>query len=325
MPTYKKNKNVKPQGIGAKYKQKKAAAKTTSGYGTKSIAWKDVAKLVDAAASKQLNKTIETQYSQAMFRMIYNEDNTDTQGWALRGLNQRVPGADGIRKLQLNAAVIFNLGYLSQVGQTVQPGFRQGQRINAKHLAFTITGTLPQLTADCSYHWRVVRRKNDAQGNLAYDKPTITTMDIVGLFKSASDGPFASSIQYGQSDVASATAPIPGHVSAMRQNTDYWTFVKGAHGYKTIKAQSLDPDPSDQKHTFDFCEKMYVPLDEEWDFITKGGCDIKGGNYFFVLWREGAQDYTAASQAVSPAGGTVGAPKAIQHISVWMELAFKDG
>lgn len=317
----KKGKNTGMKGIGAKYKAKKTAAN----YGVTKADEKAMMRLAEKIAEKQINKNIETQYSQAMFRMLANDDITTTAGWTLQGLNWRAAEANEPRKLLLNSAVIFNLGYLSAVGASVQPGYRQGQRINAKHLSFTVTGTLPQLTADCSYHWRVVRRKNDAAGNLAYAVPTITTMDVIGLFKSATDGPLNSAITYPSNLAASSTAPIPGHVSAMRQNTDQWTFVSGAHGYVNIKAGSLDPDPSDQKHTYDFCQKMYVPLEQEWDFVTKNGSDIKGGNYFFVMWREGAQDYTAASQAASPAVGTVTNPKLVQHISVWMELAFKDG
>ena len=317
-----KSKNSGMKGIGAKYKAKKTAAN----YGITKAEEKAMMKLAEKMAEKQINKNIETQYSQAMFRMLGDDAVTASSGWTMRGLNWRAPEPDQPRKIYLNSAVIFNLGYLSQVGASVQPGYRQGQRINAKSLSFTVTATLPQLSADCSYHWRVVRRKNDAAGNLAYSVPTITNMDTIGLFKSATDGPLASSIQYPiGSDPSAISYPIPGHVSAMRQNTDQWTFVSGAHGYVNIKAQSLDPGPSDQKHTFDFCQKMYVPLDQEWDFVTKNGCDIKGGNYFFVMWREGAQDLVQASQWVSPAGGTVAEPKTVQHISVWMELAFKDG
>lgn len=325
MPVAKKSWKGKPKGVGAVAKAKYSKAN----YGVSKADEKAMMRLATSIAEKQINKNIETQYSQAMVRMIASDDTRfqASSGWLLRGLNYRATeGPDTVRKIALNTALIFNLGYLSQPGSSVQPGYRQGQRINAKGLSFTVTGTLPQLSADCSYHWRVVRRKNDASGNVAYAQPTITTMDVIGLFKSATDGPLANSIQYPPSvdSSSSINTPIPGHASAMRQNKDQWTFVTDAHRWVDIKAQSIDPGQSDQKHTFDFCQKMYVPLDQEWDFVTKNGCDIKGGNYFFVMWREGAQDLVAASQFELPANDTAN-PALMQHISVWMELAFKDG
>ena len=325
MPAAKKSWKGKPKGIGAVAKAKYSKAN----YGVSKADEKAMMRLAASIAEKQISKNIETQYSQAMVRMVANDDAAyqASTGWLLRGLNYRASEGDDVpRKISLNTAMIFNLGYLSQPGASVQPGYRQGQRINAKGLSFTVTGTLPQLSSDCSYHWRVVRRKNDMAGNVAYAQPTITTMDVIGLFKPATDGPLASSILYPSEldNSSNLNTPIPGHASAMRQNTDQWTFVKDAHGWVNIKAQSIDPGPSDQKHTFDFCQKMYVPLDQEWDFVTRNGCDIKGGNYFFVMWREGSQDLVAASQFALPKND-VENPALMQHISVWMELSFKDG
>lgn len=277
-------------------------------------------RMAEKIAEKQINKNIETQYSQALVRMTAQDAVTASTGWALRGLNwQAAASGSTTRALNLVGTMIFNLGYLSQNGASVQPGYRQGQRINAKSLSFTVSATLPQITTDCTYHWRVVRRKNDAAGNAAYAVPTLTTMDVVGLFKPTTDGPLSSSITYTGYEQTNTT-PIPQYVSAMRQNVDQWTFVQGAHGYQTIKAAPLDPGAADQVRTVCFCQKMYVPLEQEWDFVTRAGCDIKGGNYFFVMWREGGQDFAPAnlwsqSNAAAP----------LENINVFMELAFKDG
>ena len=65
---------------------------------------------------------------------------------------------------------------------------------------------------------------------------------------------------------------------------------------------------------------MYFKLDTEWDFVSRTGSDIKGGNYFFVLWREGGPDFVqyTASPTVTAALGKV-------QMKVLFELAFKDG
>jgi len=311
----------KPKGVSS---VAKAAKYTKANYGVSKVDEKAMMRLAKQMAEREVNKNIETQYSMAMVRMIADDAVLASTGWALKGLNYRAAEAGQPRKLALNNALIFNLGYLSQVGSSTLPGYRQGQRINAKALSFTITGTLPQVTADCTYHWRVVRRKNDVAGNLAYAQPEITTMDVIGLYKSATDGPLASSIAYNGENGGSPTAPIPGHVSAMRQNTDQWTFLKDAHGSYTVKASPLDPGVSDQKRVVDFCEKLRVSVEAEWDFVSRTGCDIKGGNYFFIMWREGAQDHVAASQFDKTAA-TNDNPMLSEQISVWMELSFKDG
>lgn len=323
MPWVKTGKRV-PKGTNAKRKAefvaKPSSSKKSKGYGSKGIDWDAAMKLATTAANKAINKNIETQNSCAVIRMVADDKVTASEGYLLHGLNWKPanPASPTVRVMNLSSAMIFNLGYLSQVGQSNLPGYRQGQRINAKSLSFTVVASLPQLSSDATYHWRVVRRKNDATGNKAYAIPTIVPMEVVGLFKPASDGPLASSIQYPTDD-QSVNTPFPSYVSAMRQNTDQWSFVSGAHGSYTVSASPLDPGDSDQKRTASFCQKMYVPLDQEWDFVSPNGMDIKGGNYFFVLWREGEQDYAMSAVAGSSAPGVV------EKIQVYMDLAFKDG
>jgi hypothetical protein len=59
---------------------------------------------------------------------------------------------------------------------------------------------------------------------------------------------------------------------------------------------------------------------QEWDFVTKGGSDIKGGNYFFVFWREGPVDRSV----MTTTGTSLSAQGGVQS-SILMELAYKDG
>lgn len=319
MPAAKKTKakNAGMKGIGAKAKAKK----TASNYGVSKMDEKAMIRIAEKMAEKQINRNIETQYSQALVRMTAIDSVTSTTGWDLHGLNWASAATSGGagRGQILNAAMIFNLGYLSQTGQSNLPGYRNGQRINAKALAITVEATLPQVSTDCTYHWRIVRRRNDSANNSAYATPTIVSMDTVGLFKPTTDGPLASTITYpgyGQS----VTSPIPGHVSSMRQNTDAWTFCTGGHGYHIVEGMPLDGTNPPQRRTATFCKKLYFPLDQEWDFVVPNGKDIKGGNYFIVLWREGSIDYSTVALWSDTTATT-------QHesINVFMELSFKDG
>lgn len=310
-----------PLGIGAKAKAAKKAKTTGKSKPTDYIAkggvdWTLVSKLADAAVKKEVNKNIETQYSQAMVTLTH-APNKATTGWDLCGLN-----LNGT-KFDPDQAMVFNLGYLSQQGSSLTPGYRIGQKINAQYIKCTVAANLPQISSDCTYHWRILRRKTDKPGQLAYATPTLASMTQLEMFKPLSDGPFASVSQYGQE--GSSQNPFPYFSSANRQNTDYWTFCQGGHGSKYVKGQpiNVDSDPdttTDQKYVASFCEQLYFRIDNEWDFVTRTGSDIKGGNYFFVLWREGGPDftqYTADPNLLSQLGS--------MQIKVLFELAYKDG
>lgn len=311
-----------PSSNGGFPKKTKSGGTTKSGkvkkyadkYGGKTIDWDTVKKLADAAAKKEINKNIETQTSQAMCVMTHDPTHVKVTGFDLGGLNfdnsaQRFNGAQ---------AMIFNLGYLSQHGSSLSPGYRIGQRLNAKYFKITITANLPQVSADCTYHWRIIRRKNDQSGQLSYAEPAITSLETIGLFKPLTDGPLASQSYYGRN--ATATNPFPCFASASRQNTEAWTFCKGGHGYKYVKAAAIDTDSNDDRYVASFSESMYFPLEEEWEFVSRTGSDIKGGNYFFVMWREGGPDfvqYSAAPNVTSELGNI--------EIKCLFELSFKDG
>lgn len=263
---------------------------------------------------KEINKNIETQTSQAMVVMTHSPDHVKVTGFDLGGLN-----FDNTNLMFApSQAMIFNLGYLSQQGSSLSPGYRVGQRINAKYLKVTIAANLPQLSADCTYHWRIVRRKNDQSGQLSYSQPALVSMETIGLYKPLTDGPLAQESYYGQS--STATQPFPYFASASRPNSDAWTAVKGGHGWKYVKGQGLDTDENDDRYVASFCETLFLSLDEEWDFVSRTGSDIKGGNYFFVMWREGGPDFVqyTAKPNVATALGNV-------EVKCLFELAFKDG
>lgn len=308
---------------GFKKKAKKTTGSTKYGggikknadkYGAKSIDWDAAVKLAERAAKKEINKNVETQYSRVMATMTHTPDHHATSGFDLGGLN-----FDQVaKKFKPDQAMIFNLGYLSQQGSSLASGFRIGQRMNCKYLRVVVSGNLPQVSADCQYHWRIVRRKNDQQGQLSYSVPTLTPMTTIGLFKGLLEGPLASQSSYG---VGSAIDnPFPFFSSATRQNTEAWTFCKGGHGYTTLRAAPIDTDGNDDKVVKSFCETLYFPIEDEWEFVSRTGSDIKGGNYFFVMWREGGPDYvqyTETSTVLKELGSI--------ELKVLFELAFKDG
>lgn len=304
----KKTKVTKPKyGGGAK--------KNADKYGAKGIDWDAAVRLAEKAAKKEINKNIETQYSSVVMTSCLSSSSTATAGFDLPSLNKEIGGT----RYSADNMIIFNLGYLSQQGSSLKPGYRIGQRLNAKYFRIVVAGNIPMATADCTYHWRIVRRKHDQAGQKAYNEPTIVPAETVALFKPVSDGPLAASSHYGSTG-GSAARPFPTYLSAMRQNTEAWTFTKGAYGSKFVKAHPLDIDPNDDKHVSSFCDTLYHPLEEEWEFADRVGSDLKGGNYFFVLWREGATDYTqhtVSSETMAAMGGL--------ELKVMFELAFKDG
>lgn len=305
----------KSKPTGKTYSNSTGSKQFKDKYGAKGIDWEAAVKLAEKAAKKEINKNIETQYSSVVMTSVLSSTRTATVGFDLAGFNKEIGGT----RYAGDNMLIFNLGYLSQQGSSLSPGYRIGQRLNAKYFRIVVAGNIPMATADCTYHWRIVRRKHDQTGQLAYDKPTIATAENVGLFKPLTDGPLASQSSFGSTG-GSSTRPFPMFASAMRQNTEAWTFTKGAYGSKFVKSHPLDVDPNDDKHVSAFCETLYHPLEEEWEFSSRTGSDIKGGNYFFVLWREGAPDFTQHSVSETTMMSMGGL-----EIKVMFELAFKDG
>lgn len=241
----------KSKSTGKTYSNATGSKQFKDKYGAKGIDWDAAIKLAEKAAKKEINKNIETQYSQAVVTLTSGTTKTATTGWDLRNLNRAL---DDSGRFSPNNCLIFNLGYLSQQGSSLAPGYRVGQRMNAKYLRIVVAANLPMITADCTYHWRIVRRKNDAPGHTAYATPTITSTSEINLFKPLTDGPLASSMSLGSGTVR---APFPNFVSSQRQNTEEWTFVKGAHGSKYVKGYPIDVDPNDDKYVASFCETLY--------------------------------------------------------------------
>lgn len=316
MPYVSKKKTTtksKPKGIGATAKGKK----TSKGYGGKSIDWEAAMKLADAAAAKQINKTIETQYSQAMTTLTYSSAGGATapptsgySGFNLVGLNQNwsannvaavvatsntaaTPAYTSYTPLNVyNQMMVFNLSALSQVKGAQSgsiSGWRQGYKINALALTINLTGEIDFLSSDCEYHMMLVRRKDGSNaGN--YQTPQLVTSDTMSLYKPITDGPFGTT-SYGNSP----NVPDPFYLSLMRRNTDAWSFVEKGHTSKKLYA-SPQGNASSMSSMVNL--SLYHSIGSAWDFTsqTAGVAPVlKGGDYYLMVWREGATD-TAMEQ-----------------------------
>lgn len=316
---------------GSKYsKQTTGKAKRTTGYskygydksGKEDADMVRAVKAAEIAAARQVSKNIETQYSQALFTM--SQDMAGMKGPKMGLLNTASGGG-----FDASACMVFNLCYLSQVGSNVSAGYRQGQKINALGLNVSLDINLPQQSVDCSYHWQIIRRKNDAPNQHAYSTPEITTMAELGLFKPLTDGPWANTAAYlgteslaGQA-VGIPTSPMRTYASAMRRNVSMWTFVSGAGGSTNMYAKNVatpSQNGPESLCTTHFNGKLYHALNETWEFVDRGGSNIKGGNYFFVLWREGPVDFSVNTNADVARRSMGGA-----YISTMIELSYKDG
>lgn len=104
MPAAKKTKakNAGMKGIGAKAKAKKTAAN----YGMTKMDEKAMIRIAEKMAEKQINKNIETQYSQACVRMRAIDTSTSMLGWDMAGLNWTVPEANVGNVLQLDRVMV---------------------------------------------------------------------------------------------------------------------------------------------------------------------------------------------------------------------------
>lgn len=263
-----------------------------------------------------------------MVTLTHGDAGGGVTGWQLKGLSEL---GTGVNTAQCMA---FNLCGLSQTGNAVQAGYRQGQRINALYITAAVSVTIANGTSDGDYHWAVVKRKSDQQGQNAFPEPQLIDLKDLNLFKPISDGPFASAsiaaLEAAPSlkGVTQSDDGIPDrfYPSQMRRNVDQWQFVNKGSGKATMLAQSqIEDDDVIIKSVHD---KLYIPLSQEWDFVNKSGSDIRGGNLFFIMWREGPPTIrTLASSAASVTTGPSGSllSPLYEQVKVSFELAFKDG
>jgi len=96
--------------------------------------------------------------------------------------------------------------------------------------------------------------------------------------------------------------------------------VPKAHGSFDVRSAPMDVGTSDGAPSDVHCNavnaSVHLPINQEWDFVQRNGTDLKGGNYFLVMWREGSPWPEKANIPTSL--GTV------EQLKVKVELAFKD-
>lgn len=274
--------------------------------------------LVAAESQRQINKSIETQHSYAFVNMYSFIPNVTTgtpnmSGYSMIGLNQTYVEPVGTTPASFvpcwNNMMVFNLSALCQIRTGTTPavtGYRVGNKVNVMALTATINGGVLGPASDCTYYAMIARRKDGGLVGQAIS-PTLTTSVATSLWKSCNEGPLAA-MNVG----ASADCPVPNFASTMRRNYDSWSFPQGAMTSSTLRIPGDGPGTS--VANTDYCGKvemkLYHEFKEVWDYTqqtSNSNLTIKGGDYFFYLWREGPAD-----------------PAAQSNLSVQFSLTFKD-
>ncbi|MGI4851893.1 MAG: hypothetical protein ACRYGR_08125 [Janthinobacterium lividum] len=305
MPYVKKGKK-KPAGIGASYRAKKKAAN----YG----ATPAFNKALVAAVKKVEMKQTETVYSQAsLFMGSFNS--YTLSGYNMSALNQTgtfSASAPANRCNGTSQCLLFPVSIMAQVGNTSTPGYRKGQSICPVGLRVAIKHDQGLSSVGATFKWALIRDKGASllASGVTISSPAIGQTTAINLFVPMTQGPLVSA------SALTGTPPTGDFVSAMRWNSYQWRKVKS--GSWTMPATASRENtgivtaPTSSSVTVSASKNMvvYCPIpDKTWDYPAPTAINnIKGGDYFFVIWREGAGD---------PALG-------YDQMSVFFELSFKD-
>jgi hypothetical protein len=285
----------KPKGLLATAKAKKSARKDP--YGSKSVDWDAVAKVADRAAKNASMKTHEILYSQGSFSMNSNSDALRQTGFVLSGLNQSAAfdRADPSNRIaETDHVFVWPLSPMSALGNASTPGYRSGQKINAKSFKLSVFAYQGLATMTSTYHIAIIRNVGLQFNGPGYTSPGITTSAALSLFVFLNQGPLVTA------GPVSGSTPNSDFISAMRWNRADWRVLK--HTTYTMPGRPSsqnqrdpdDPTTADGATNTTACKRVdvYVDLkDQVWDYSFPGSVnDIKGGNYFAIIWREGWSD-----------------------------------
>lgn len=305
-----------PKGILANYRAKKA--KTKSGrdkYGAKGIDWDLAIKVADAAAKKSAIRVQETLYSQSGWFMQTDKSTFVQTGFNLSGLNQSAAFSlsnPSSRADATNQCFVFPVSPLSQLGNQGTPGYRAGQKILAHSLSVGIfhEQMLPTVTA--TYHVALLRNVSQTRTGTGYATPGITQTNALDLFVTLNQGPLASA------GGPSGVLPDGDWSSIMRWNRadwrvckhETWTMTRQLDGANIKEGNDPTAANGTVARAVGKCHKMYYSFkDQVWDYASPGAINnIKGGDYYVVIWREGPGDSYIGRETLN---GVV-------------ELAFKD-
>lgn len=274
--------------------------------------------LVAAESQRQINKSIETQHSYALVNLNYFTPNVSTgtpsmSGFSMIALNQTYVAASGSTAATItpnwNNMMVFNLSALCQIRTGTTPavtGYRVGNKVNAGGLTVQVNGGVLGPASDCVYYAMIARRKDGALVGQA-TTPSLVTSNNTNLWKSQNEGPLAA-MNVG----SSVDCPVPNYASTMRRNYDSWTFTQGAMTSSILKVPNAGPGSAvdNTDYTAKVEMKLYHAFNEVWDYTSQTSnstLTIKGGDYFFYLWREGPVDSMGQS-----------------NLNVQFTLSFKD-
>lgn len=246
-----------------------------------------MAKAAEAAAKKMMSKAIESQHSYCTITL--DTDSSTPSQWQRTGrtlgpLNNKyhLPTTDepSDRLYSSSQMLAFNLSALSQVkgNQTgVASGWRVGHKILAEYIKIDVRGELSTLSADCTYHVMMCRRKDGQTG--AWWAPSLVDASDVALWRPNNEGPLSDNNR------------INTELSLNRKNTECWTFTSNADDHRSVNAYPIANGQQMKRHV-----KMSIfhKFDSTFEFtsaVPTGTPTMKEGDYYLFFFREGPPDF----------------------------------
>ncbi|AXB22593.1 capsid protein [Alces alces faeces associated circular virus MP65] len=299
-PFYPRMVSSQATALAQLWKNKKMPAKKSSrgGIGKAAKAKKNYGatpafnRALTAAVQKVEARSQETTYSQSGVYLNAAQSTFTQTGYTLSGLNQSAAYAVGTTNTRANATnqvFAFPICPLAQVGNSSTPGYRKGQRINPVGFRFSIQHDQSLATMSATYKWALIRNQGGTlSGNTG---PVITQTNAITMFVGLVQGPLASA------GGPNGALPNGDFASSMRWNRQAWTVKKqGSYTMPAALARDNNTAPASATappfHNSSKTVTHFIPIrDSHWDYPTPTAiANIKGGDYYFVLWREGSAD-----------------------------------
>jgi len=250
----------------------------------------------ESRAKKAALKVQETLVSEGGWRMNTNKVTLTTTGSDLSGLNQSASYASNdtaTRGNVTNRCFVYPLSPLSQLGNSGVPGYRAGQKINVSSIYVSIQHYQGLASVSATYHYAIIRNCSTTFSGTGYDAPGLTNTDNITLFRPKNQGPLSAQGPSGQ-------LPDGNFSSLMPWNTSDWRVYKRGH-YTTpptfdLENASVANNPSSAlgstTNTWSKNIKITCPMKNMiWDYTQPSATNgIKGGDFYFVMWREGYTD-----------------------------------
>lgn len=250
-------------------------------------------KALVAAVERVENRTLETTYSQSGAFLNVGSSTFNQTGFNLSGLNQTAAysaSTPSTRISATNQCFVFPICPLAQVGNSSTPGYRKGQRINPLAFRFSIEHNQSLSTVAATYKWAVVRNTGSTL-TTNNTTPGIVQTNGLNLFVPLTQGPLAAS------GGPNGALPLGDFSSCMRWNRAEWavkksgSYVLGA-ALERLNSNAPTTPTVPPYHNTSKCFSAYTSFKEKhWDYpLPTAISNIKGGDYYFIMWREGIAD-----------------------------------